>query len=316
MSDENSPLNAPNILPLALQPRSVVVSTARGPAAIICAGPGPVKPSLREGYFEQVTATDSRNARLGTLLRPGRPGESFLTNELIACVPRASRRPSGRLPVVHRPASHAAMPESGKSLESYPYCRRPTMCNCAGKRRPPQANKPHAQGEPAREPSQTEGHRQELRRDRGAEGHRPRDRPGRGASASWATTAPASRRWSRSSPATSPRAPGRSKWRATSSHFHRPIDARQVGIEVVYQDLAIADNLTAADNVFLGRELKKGWGPFETLDKKAMIARSSELFEELKSETRPRDLVRKMSGGQRQAVAIAAHPPLAGAGSC
>ena len=88
-------------------------------------------------------------------------------------------------------------------------------------------------------------------------------------------------------------------------NFHRPMDARQVGIEVVYQDLAIADNLTAADNVFLGRELKKGWGPFEMLDKKAMIARSAELFEELKSETRPRDLVRKMSGGQRQAVAIA-----------
>jgi simple sugar transport system ATP-binding protein len=88
-------------------------------------------------------------------------------------------------------------------------------------------------------------------------------------------------------------------------HFHRPIDAREVGIEVVYQDLAIADNLTAAENVFLGRELKKGWGPFEVLDKKAMVARSAELFEELKSETRPRDLVRKMSGGQRQAVAIA-----------
>jgi simple sugar transport system ATP-binding protein len=51
--------------------------------------------------------------------------------------------------------------------------------------------------------------------------------------------------------------------------FHRPIDARQVGIEVVYQDLAIADNLTAADNVFLGRELKKGWWPFETLDARA-----------------------------------------------
>ncbi|HRO11340.1 ATP-binding cassette domain-containing protein [Amaricoccus sp.] len=87
--------------------------------------------------------------------------------------------------------------------------------------------------------------------------------------------------------------------------FLRPIDARQVGIEVVYQDLALADNLTAAENVFLGRELKKGWGPFATLDKNAMVARSGELFEELKSETRPRDLVRKMSGGQRQAVAIA-----------
>jgi len=88
-------------------------------------------------------------------------------------------------------------------------------------------------------------------------------------------------------------------------HFHKPIDARNVGIEAVYQDLAIADNLTAAENVFLGRELKKGWGPFAVLDKQAMIDRSAELFDELKSETRPGDLVRKMSGGQRQAVAIA-----------
>jgi simple sugar transport system ATP-binding protein len=87
--------------------------------------------------------------------------------------------------------------------------------------------------------------------------------------------------------------------------FNRPIDARRAGIEVVYQDLALADNLTAAENVFLGRELKKGWGPFRTLDKQAMVDRSAELFEELKSETRPRDLVQKMSGGQRQAVAIA-----------
>jgi simple sugar transport system ATP-binding protein len=87
--------------------------------------------------------------------------------------------------------------------------------------------------------------------------------------------------------------------------FHRPVDARDVGIEVVYQDLALSDNLTAAENVFLGRELKTGRGPFSRLDKKSMISRSAELFEELKSETRPRDLVRKMSGGQRQAVAIA-----------
>jgi simple sugar transport system ATP-binding protein len=88
-------------------------------------------------------------------------------------------------------------------------------------------------------------------------------------------------------------------------HFHRPIEARAQGIEVVYQDLALADNLTAAQNVFLGREIKKGFWPFRILDKKAMIDRSAALFAELKSETRPRDLVRKMSGGQRQAVAIA-----------
>jgi simple sugar transport system ATP-binding protein len=88
-------------------------------------------------------------------------------------------------------------------------------------------------------------------------------------------------------------------------HFHKPIEARAKGIEVVYQDLALADNLTASQNVFLGRELKKRVGPFRILDKQAMIDRSAELFAELQSETRPRDLVRKMSGGQRQAVAIA-----------
>ncbi len=88
-------------------------------------------------------------------------------------------------------------------------------------------------------------------------------------------------------------------------HFHKPIEARAKGIEVVYQDLAIADNLTAAQNVFLGREIKKGVWPFRILDKQAMIDKSAELFAELKSETRPRDLVKKMSGGQRQAVAIA-----------
>ncbi|TIL86935.1 MAG: sugar ABC transporter ATP-binding protein [Mesorhizobium sp.] len=88
-------------------------------------------------------------------------------------------------------------------------------------------------------------------------------------------------------------------------HFHKPVQARAKGIEVVYQDLALADNLTAAQNVFLGREIKKGFWPIRVLDKQAMIDRSATLFRELKSETRPRDLVKKMSGGQRQAVAIA-----------
>jgi simple sugar transport system ATP-binding protein len=88
-------------------------------------------------------------------------------------------------------------------------------------------------------------------------------------------------------------------------HFHKPVEARQKGIEVVYQDLALCNNLSAAANVFLGREIKKGAGPFRWLDHAAMVRRSGELFSELKSETRPRDLVRQMSGGQRQAVAIA-----------
>ncbi len=88
-------------------------------------------------------------------------------------------------------------------------------------------------------------------------------------------------------------------------NFHRPIEARQHGVEIVYQDLALCDNLTAAANVYLGRELRKGFGPFGIIDYSSMYRRAGEIFAELKSETRPRDLVKQMSGGQRQAVAIA-----------
>ncbi|MCX5571749.1 ATP-binding cassette domain-containing protein [Kaistia nematophila] len=88
-------------------------------------------------------------------------------------------------------------------------------------------------------------------------------------------------------------------------HFHKPVEARESGIEVVYQDLALCNNLTAAANVFLGRELRRGVWPFRILDYATMYKRAGDLFKELKSETRPRDLVKQMSGGQRQAVAIA-----------
>jgi len=88
-------------------------------------------------------------------------------------------------------------------------------------------------------------------------------------------------------------------------HFSKPVDARAQGIEVVYQELALCNNLTAAANVFLGREPRIGFGPIRILDQATMYRRAGELFKELKSETRPRDLVRQMSGGQRQAVAIA-----------
>jgi simple sugar transport system ATP-binding protein len=87
--------------------------------------------------------------------------------------------------------------------------------------------------------------------------------------------------------------------------MHRPIEARQHGIEIVHQDLALCDNLTAAANVFLGRELRKWIGPVQILDYSSMYKRAAQIFKELKSETRPRDLVKQMSGGQRQAVAIA-----------
>ncbi len=87
--------------------------------------------------------------------------------------------------------------------------------------------------------------------------------------------------------------------------FTKPTHARQAGIEVVYQHLALSDNLSAAANVFLGRELHRWIGPLRLLDHRRMEQRAAELFRELKSETRAADLVRQMSGGQRQAVAIA-----------
>jgi len=87
--------------------------------------------------------------------------------------------------------------------------------------------------------------------------------------------------------------------------LHRPVEARRHGIEIVYQDLALCNNLTAAANVFLGRELMRSVGAGRILDYAQMYRRAGEIFKELKSETRPRDLVKQMSGGQRQAVAIA-----------
>jgi simple sugar transport system ATP-binding protein len=87
--------------------------------------------------------------------------------------------------------------------------------------------------------------------------------------------------------------------------FHNPVDARKKGVEVVYQDLALCDNLTAAENVFLGREAHRRIGPFNFIHYAAMFREAARHFAELKSETRPRDFVKQMSGGQRQAVAIA-----------
>ena len=68
---------------------------------------------------------------------------------------------------------------------------------------------------------------------------------------------------------------------------------------------SIDDAIQRQTHTFLGRELLRGVGPLRVLDYRTMFRRAGELFAELKSETRPRDLVRRMSGGQRQAVAIA-----------
>ncbi|NOU97034.1 ATP-binding cassette domain-containing protein [Paenibacillus sp. LMG 31456] len=91
-------------------------------------------------------------------------------------------------------------------------------------------------------------------------------------------------------------------------HFTSPQEARDSGIETVYQDLALATDLDIESNLFLGREiLKKGWREkFGFLDRKAMFAEVEELFTKLN--IRVRDLssnISDLSGGQRQAVAVA-----------
>ena len=82
-----------------------------------------------------------------------------------------------------------------------------------------------------------------------------------------------------------------------------PRDARRYGIETIYQTLALADNVDAAANIFLGRELKTAWG---TLDDLAMEAQARKVMGRLNSQSaRFEEPVKSLSGGQRQAVAIA-----------
>lgn len=90
-------------------------------------------------------------------------------------------------------------------------------------------------------------------------------------------------------------------------HFAGPLDAREAGIETVFQTLALADDLNVPDNLFLGRELIKfNLGPFSILDYKAMrkatMAGLEKTAVKIPNIENP---IRNMSGGQRQCVAIA-----------
>ncbi|MBC5782974.1 sugar ABC transporter ATP-binding protein [Ramlibacter sp. USB13] len=81
-----------------------------------------------------------------------------------------------------------------------------------------------------------------------------------------------------------------------------PSDAQALGIETIYQTLALADNLDSVSNLFLGRELKNRWG---LLDDFAMERAAREVFRQLNPHFRNiRVPVRALSGGQRQVVAI------------
>ena len=92
-------------------------------------------------------------------------------------------------------------------------------------------------------------------------------------------------------------------------HFKSPIDARRAGIETVYQDLAVAPAMTIAENLFLGRELRRpGWRGrwLRMLDKKRMLEDSTNYMRDLKIGIRSMtQAVETLSGGQRQGVAVA-----------
>lgn len=87
-----------------------------------------------------------------------------------------------------------------------------------------------------------------------------------------------------------------------------PVDSRALGIEMLYQNFALAGNINIYQNIFLGRELTKDYllGLFKILNKKEMASRSLELISRLKIDIGSVDKrVRELSGGQQQSVAIA-----------
>lgn len=100
---------------------------------------------------------------------------------------------------------------------------------------------------------------------------------------------------------------GQIYWEGRPVQIRTPHEARALGIEMVYQDLALADNLDVAGNIFLGRELGT---PLlgrlvRVLSRRHMQARAREILELLQIQVAsPQQKVRYLSGGQRQAVAV------------
>ena len=91
--------------------------------------------------------------------------------------------------------------------------------------------------------------------------------------------------------------------------FNTPIDARRAGIETVYQDLAVAPAMTIAENLFLGREIRRPGvlgSVLQMIDKKKMLEESIARMNDLKVGIRSMtQAVETLSGGQRQCVAVA-----------
>jgi ABC-type sugar transport system ATPase subunit len=89
--------------------------------------------------------------------------------------------------------------------------------------------------------------------------------------------------------------------------FATPLEARRRGIETIYQDLALCENLDASANIFLGREkMRHQLGIFRVLDRPYMLRESRQVLDQLDIRIPElRSPIRQLSGGQRQAVSIA-----------
>ena len=87
--------------------------------------------------------------------------------------------------------------------------------------------------------------------------------------------------------------------------FSNPDEARKSGIETVHQNLALIDELTVAQNLFLNREIVRRIGPFALLDRKAMKDQARAMLSRLSINVPSvTQRVRRLSGGQRQAISI------------
>ena len=88
--------------------------------------------------------------------------------------------------------------------------------------------------------------------------------------------------------------------------FENPMHAKTLGIEVVYQDLSLINYLNVYQNLFLGRELQKRFGPLKILDQRKMEQQAIEKLGTLGVKVKScREWVSRLSGGQRQSVAVA-----------
>jgi simple sugar transport system ATP-binding protein len=91
-----------------------------------------------------------------------------------------------------------------------------------------------------------------------------------------------------------------------NAHIESPIDALAAGIETIYQDLALAENLDVGANIFLGRErMKRSLGVLKVLDDQSMREEAQKVLDRLDIEIPSlKKTIRTLSGGQRQSVAI------------